>query len=63
MQFNLDRIPLRVPSKALTPIIAHRVRKDVAVFAEARRYDAAADLGVAFETVLCVFVPEVECAV
>ena len=63
MQLDLDRICLRVASKALTPVIAHSVGKDVAVFAEARCHDGAAYFGVAFQTVLGVLVPEVECAV
>jgi hypothetical protein len=63
MQLNLDRIPLRVAPEALTPIIAHGVGEDVAVFAEARCDDGAAYFGVAFQTMLGVFVPEVECAI
>jgi hypothetical protein len=63
MQLNLDRIPLRIASKPLTPIIAHGIRKDISIFAEARGDDAATDFRVPLETVFGILVPEVECAV
>jgi hypothetical protein len=63
MQFDLDRIRGRVPAVPLAPIVADRVRKYVSRAAEARGGDAAADLRVALEAVLCVLVPEVKGAV
>ena len=60
MKFDLDGVVLRVATVALAPVVADGVGKDVAVLAETRRNDAAADLGVALETVLGVLVPEVE---
>lgn len=63
MQFDLDRILCVVPAVALAPIVAHGVREDLAGTRETGRGDAAADFGVTFEAVLCVLVPEVECAV
>lgn len=63
MQLELDGVPGCVPTVPLTPIIADCIRKDVAILGETSRSDATADLGVAFETVLCVLVPEVEGAI
>lgn len=63
MQLNFDRIVRVIPRVSLAPIVADRICKDIASLAEARGCDAAADLGVAFETVLGVLVPEVEGAV
>ena len=63
MELQLDGIARRVARVAFTPIVADSVREDVAVFAECRGGDAAANLGVAFEAVLSVLVPEVEGAV
>lgn len=48
---------------SLAPVVRHGVREDVAAAVEARSGDGTADFGVAFQTVLGVFVPEVECAV
>jgi len=63
MQLQLDRVLRGVRRIALAPVIADGVSKDIAVLVEARGGDGAADLGVAFEPVLCVLVPEVEGAV
>ena len=63
VQFDLNRILRVVPAIAFAPVVAHRVRKDITCAREGRRCDAAANLWVAFETVLGVLVPEVECAV
>ena len=52
-----------VPAEALTPVIADRVRKDIAVPRESSCCDRASDLGVTFETVFGVLVPKMECAV
>lgn len=60
MEFDLDGVVLRVATVALAPVVADGVGKDVSVLAEAGRDDAAADLGVALETVLGILVPEVE---
>jgi hypothetical protein len=63
MQLDLDRILCIVAAVPLAPVVADSVREDVSSAREARRCDAAADFGVALEAVLCVLVPEVECAV
>lgn len=63
MQLDLDRILCVVAAVALAPVVANSVCEDVAGTREARCCDAAANLGVAFEAVLCVLVPEVERAV
>lgn len=63
MQLELNRILGVIPRIAFAPVVTNRIREDVAVAAERRRGDAAADLRVALETVLGVLVPEVECAV
>jgi hypothetical protein len=63
MQFDLDGVLRRVAAVALAPVVADGVGEDVARAAEARGSDAAADLWVALEAVLCVLVPEVEGAV
>ena len=63
MQHNLVRILLAVERIPLTPIIAHRISKDIAIAIEVRGTDRSADLRVSLKPVLCVFVPEVECAV
>jgi hypothetical protein len=63
MQLNLNRILRIIATVSLTPIVAHRIRKDIAGSAESSCSDAAADFGVAFEAVLGVLVPEVEGAV
>jgi hypothetical protein len=63
MQLDLNREIRSVPAVSLTPIVADGVRKDVSCARERGSRDAAADLRVAFETVLSVLVPEVEGAV
>jgi hypothetical protein len=63
MQLDLDRVLRVVPAVSLTPVVANRVRKDVACAREGGGGDAAADFWVAFEAVLGVLVPEVEGAV
>lgn len=60
MQHNLDRVVLVIGLVALGPVIAHRVRKDVAVAVEVGGRDGRAHVGVALEAVLGVLVPEVE---
>lgn len=60
MELDLDRILCVVAAVALAPIIADCVREDVTGAREGRGSDAAADLGVAFEAVFGVLVPEVE---
>ena len=54
------RIVMRVP---LAPVIADSICENIAAPVEVGRADGATNLGVAFQTMLCVFVPEVECAV
>jgi hypothetical protein len=63
VQFELDWVLWRIPGEALAPVVAYGVGKDVAVPGEGGCSDAASNLGVALETVLGVFVPEVEGAV
>lgn len=63
MQLDFDRIIRVVTSIPLTPVIANRVRENVAIAREAGCDNGATDLWVPFETVLCVLVPEVECSV
>lgn len=63
MQHHLDRLLRRVLLKPLTPIIAHCIREYSALPIEVRRCDWCAYTWIALETVLCVAVPEVECAV
>lgn len=63
MQHHLIHRLRRIARIALTPIIAHRIRENRAVPIERRCADRAPNLRVAFETVLGIFVPEVEGAV
>lgn len=63
VQLDFDRVLRIVPTVPLAPIVADGVGKDVAGATKAGGGDAAADFRVAFETVLGVLVPEVECAV
>lgn len=63
VQHDLDRLRLCVSLVSLGPVVAYGVGEDVAVLVEVGRGDAAADVGVALESVLGVFVPEVERAV
>ncbi len=63
MKFDLDGVVLGVATETLAPVVTDGVGEDVAVLAKARCDDAAADLGVSFEAVLGVLVPEVEGAV
>lgn len=63
MKLQFDRVPGCVSTVPLTPVIADRICKDIAVFAEGSGCDGAANLGVTFQTVLGVLVPEVESAV
>jgi hypothetical protein len=63
VQLDFDRVLSVVSAVSFTPIVADSVRKDVACAREGSGRDAAADFGVALETVLGVLVPEVEGAV
>jgi len=63
MKHNLDRILRRVVLVALAPVVGDGVGEDVTRLVEGGGNDAAADVGVALETVLGVLVPEVEGAV
>jgi hypothetical protein len=63
VKFDLDRVVLCVATKTLAPVITDSIGKDVAVLAKARCDDAAADLGVSFEAVLGILVPEMESTV
>jgi hypothetical protein len=63
MQHNLIGILRVISSITLVPVIRNSVGKDGSIVVEVCAGDAAADFGVAFETVLGVLVPEVECAV
>jgi hypothetical protein len=63
MQFDLNRILRIIPTIPLTPIITDSIRKDVSRATKRRSGNAAADLRVTLETVLCVLVPEMEGAV
>lgn len=63
MQHDLGGVRLRVVLEALSPVITDTVREDGSGLVEGGGRDAAADLGVALETVLGVLVPEVEGAV
>ena len=60
MQHNLIRILLVVERIPFTPIVAHRVRKDIPAAVKVRCRDRATHLRVPFESVLGVLVPEVE---
>jgi hypothetical protein len=63
MQLDLDRVLGVVPTVPFTPVVADRVRENIACTRERRSRDASANLWVALETVLCVLVPEVEGAI
>ena len=63
MEHDLIRHLRGIALEAFTPIVADRVRKDVARAREIRRADAAAHLGKALEPVFGVLVPEMEAAV
>ena len=60
MQHDLDRIVLRVVLVALAPVVTNGIGEDAAILVERGGGDAAADGGVALESVLCVLVPEME---
>lgn len=63
MQHDLDGIVLIVGLVPLGPVVAHGVRKDVAIAVEVGRGNGRAHIGVTFKSVFCVLVPEVERAV
>ena len=63
MQHDLVWILLAVALVSLAPIIADRVREDVSALVEVRCHDAASNFGIPLETVLGVFIPEVERAI
>jgi hypothetical protein len=63
VKHHLDRIALGVVLVALGPIITDSISEDRTVLVEGSGGDAAADVGVALETVLGVLVPEVECSI
>ena len=63
MQHDLIRQLRRIHRIPFTPIIAHRVRKDIPALVEIRAADRAPDLRIALQAVLGVLVPEVEGAV
>jgi hypothetical protein len=63
MQHNLIRILRIISSITLVPVVRNSISENAAIVVEVCAGDAAADFRVAFETVLGVLVPEVECAV
>lgn len=63
VKHDLVGILRRVGRVALVPVVGNGVGEDVAIAAEVCAADAAADFRVALQTVLCVLVPEVECAI
>lgn len=63
MQHDLDWLRLCVGLVALGPVVAYGVGENVAVLVEVGRGDAAANVGVSLESVLGVFVPEMERAI
>lgn len=63
MELDLDWILRVVAAVALAPVVADGVREDVACARKGCGGDAAANLGVAFEAVFGVLVPEVKGAV
>ena len=60
MQHNLIRQLRRILLKPLTPIIAHRIRKDAPRTIERRSADRAPHTRIALESVFCDAIPEVE---
>src|ERR1700744_6268375 len=60
MQHDLDRVLRRIMRVAPTPVVGYSVCEDVAVSIECGGANGTADLGVSFQSVLCVLVPEVE---
>jgi hypothetical protein len=63
VEFQFDGVLWGVVAVAFAPVVAHGVGEDVTVAAEGGGGDGATDFGVALETVLGVFVPEVKCAI
>lgn len=63
MQLDFDRVVWVVASIPFAPVIANCVGEDVAIAREASCDNGATDFGVAFEAVLCILVPKVECSV
>ena len=63
MQHDLRDLLRRILRVSLTPIIADGVRENASIPVERRRYNGPADLRIALQAVLGVFVPEVEGAV
>lgn len=63
VQHNLVGSLLSVGRITLAPIVANRVSKDIAIAAERSARDRAANGRVALESVLSIFIPEVERAV
>ena len=63
MQHDLVGILRRVERIPFAPVVADSVREDRTLPVEVGAADGAAHFRVAFESVLGVLVPEVECAV
>ena len=60
VEHDLDGVLRSVVLVALAPVVGYGVGEDVSGFVKGRGDDATADVGVAFETVLGILVPEVE---
>ena len=63
MQHNLVWHLRRVDRISLAPIITDCIRKDAPGTIEIRTTDRTSDFRVAFQSMFCIFVPEMECPV
>lgn len=63
MEHDLIDCLLSIEVVALAPVVAHSICEDIARAVEACRADGTANLGVTLESMLGIFVPEVEGAI
>ena len=54
------RVVLGIP---LAPVITHRIRKDIPRPVESCTRNWATRLGIPFQSMFCIFIPEMKCAV
>lgn len=63
VEHNFGRVCRGVALEAFAPVIANGIGEDGASLIECRRCDTTTDIGIAFEAMLGILVPEVERAV
>lgn len=63
MQHDLVDCLLRIARISLTPIITNSICKDATIAVERCAGNGSANIRIPFQSVLCVLIPEMECAV